>query len=44
LQAIGQSYAANGTYIVNPEEDVKALTDEVAGLLEFSRKVRSNKR
>jgi two-component system, NtrC family, C4-dicarboxylate transport sensor histidine kinase DctB len=44
LQAIGQSYAANGTYIVNPEEDVKTLIDEVAGLLEFSRKVRSNKR
>ena len=44
LQAIGQSYAANGTYIVNPEEDVKTLIDEVAGLLEFSGKVRSNKR
>ena len=44
LQAIGQSYEANGAYIMNPEEDVKTLIDEVAGLLEFSRKVRSNKR
>jgi hypothetical protein len=32
LQAIGQSYEANGAYIVNPEEDVKTLIYEVAGL------------